>query len=109
MIYRLLVFLLMLGGGHAFAQTTTVASTIGTAASQLVGQESGRSYLSILNQSTTATIACTLDGTTPSVNGAGSVTMSPLGGFVWDTGKIPWGPVTCISSASSTPVTVVKG
>jgi len=94
----------------AFAQTTSrpvnkVAVTVtGTSATKLTANQ--RQYLAILNDSTADTVACNFGGTAV-VNGAGSQTLPPLAGFVWDNGLIPSDAINCISSGTSTAVTIL--
>ncbi len=70
----------------------------------------GRNYLSILNQSATASIACAFGSTVPVVNGAGSITLLPGAGYVWDTGAgmVPNDSMKCVASAPTTPLTVLQ-
>ncbi len=73
-------------------------------------QNQGRSYLAILNQSPTATIACAFGATVPTINGAGSITLLPLAGYVWDfgAGMVPNDPMKCVASVDTTPLTVLQ-
>ncbi len=79
--------------------------TVGTGSAKAMDAATRRSYLALLNQSSTATVACNFGGTAV-INGAGSVTLGPLGGFVWDVGFVPPDQINCIASASSTPLTI---
>jgi hypothetical protein len=80
----------------------TAVTVTGSSAKALNGHT--RNYLAILNESATDTIACNF-GSTAVVNGAGSQTIGPLAGFVWDGLFIPSDQINCISSGTSTAVT----
>lgn len=106
--------LLCAGVSPALAQQTagvsraihTVAVTVtGSSASALAAQ-AGRVYLSLLNQSATDTISCRF-AAAAALNTAGNITLAPLGGFVWDAGVIPTDQLFCISSGTSTPLTIL--
>ena len=85
------------------------AATINTGAAQSVlSQNQGRPYLAILNQSNTASIACSFGTTTPTLNGAGSLTLLPNAGYVWDVGMVPNDAMKCVASADATPLTVYQ-
>jgi hypothetical protein len=97
----------------AFAQTgsvnlTSTAVVVGTSSAQAGGAHNRR-HLELLNQSATATIYCTMDGTaavaTPT---AGQLTLLPLSGFAWGSGVIPANALNCIASGASTPLTIVE-
>ena len=83
------------------------AASVLTAASQVPGTSLSRHYLKIHNPSSSASLAYTLDGTTPVVNGKG-FTLGPLGKDEWDI-VVPQGVVTLIASASSTPYALLVG
>lgn len=86
------------------------AATIGTGAVTVANASTTKPYkaITIDNESTSATIACTDDGTTPAINTAGSWTIAPGLTRQWPTGpEVSYGSaIQCIASASSTPVTV---
>ncbi len=82
--------------------------TVG-AASAVAQAVRGRKYLALLNQSSTATISCTIDGTTAVLNAAGTITLLPYAGYVFDnTGFVPNTAITCIASAADTPLTLIE-
>lgn len=86
---------------------TVIAASVGVASAQALAAATGRRVLlAIDNESTTATIACTVDGTTAALNSAGSWTIGPGATRVWDGTMVPTGPVKCIASGASTPVTI---
>ncbi len=99
----------MLWAAMAWAQspsrpTNVTAATVTNSSTQMVPAHQ-RQYLAILNQSSTATIACNFGGTA-AINTAGSFTLAPLGGFVWDNAIIPSNAINCISSVASSPATI---
>lgn len=84
-------------------------ATIGTGAVTVLSAKttSGWRLMLVDNESTSATIACTDDGTTPAINAAGSYTIPPGGTRVWQASNVVFaGPMICLASAGSTPVTV---
>ncbi|MGH9307700.1 MAG: hypothetical protein ACRD0I_12575, partial [Acidimicrobiales bacterium] len=84
------------------------AVTVGASSASVIGVGQ-RYYLALLNQSATATIYCNFDATAAVASAtAGQLTISPLSGYVWDTGKIPSNNINCIASAASTPMTVLQ-
>lgn len=78
---------------------TGVYGTAGVSALVLAANTT-RQHLMIHNPSTTASLAFTLDGTTPVVNGQG-ITMGPLGAAFYDS-FIATGAVTMIGSGPYT-------
>ena len=94
----------------AFAQGTKVAVdavTVG-AGSGVAQAARPRSYLVLLNISTTARINCTIDGSTAVLDAAGTISMQAGGGFIWDEpDPIPNTAITCIASAGGTPMTIL--
>lgn len=88
----------------------TCACTVGTGSTACLNANTTAPYRAITvdNESTTATIAVTDDGTTPAINTAGSYTIPPGQTRSWPTGpNITFvGPLNVIGSAASTPVTV---
>lgn len=66
-----------------------------------------RHYLYIHNPSATASLAYTVDGSAPAVNGNG-FTIAPLGAKEW-TDKVPQGAITIIASGSSSPYSILVG
>lgn len=95
---------------------TDSSGTVGTSASVLkavpatngAGVTAIRYFLRVQNLGP-GNISCTYDGTTPVASAAGT-TYYPVGsGDEWtadETGTVPQGAVTCISSAANTAVTV---
>ena len=95
----------------AYAATRTVAAvTVTNSSAQALAAVTGsRLFLSIDNESTTATIACAFSATA-AINTAGSYTIAPGMTRVWGAGTpeipVPGGPVNCISSAATSPATI---
>jgi len=97
------------------------APTVGTSASQVLGTDNSRKRLIFFNPSSTATIAVCPSvnrdngaAITCAVNGAGSITILPLGSFIVDSGApgsqgfaMP-GPWNAVASGSSTPFTILE-
>jgi hypothetical protein len=98
----------------ALAQTgarpyTKVAVTVGTGSARVLNQNNSRTHLELYNQSATATIYCTVDGTAAvAAATAGQITIPPLAGQVWGTGQLPSNEFNCIATASSTPLTILQ-
>ena len=83
------------------------AATIGVTSAQVLAADSTRkSTLAIQNVSTTATIACSFSGAA-ALNTAGSFTIQPSSMLSFSTNYVPQEAMTCISSAASTPATVI--
>ena len=87
-------------------QGTLVTSTIGTtAAATAVIANTSRNFLQIQNVHATQSMAYTLDGTTPVINGNG-FTLGPLGSASYDV-WVPTGLVTVIGSGASTAYSIL--
>ena len=94
------------------AQRSIVSATIGATSAQAVAAAPGgqRVFLSIDNESTTATIACSFGGTA-AINTAGSYTIPPGNTRTWtapSANTYPLNPsaINCIATAGSTPATI---
>ncbi len=76
----------------------------------VIPSNQGRSYLAILNQSNTASLACAFAPTVATLNGNKSITLLPNAGYVWDFGSgfVPNDAMSCVASADATPLTVVQ-
>lgn len=79
--------------------------TIGTSAVTVIPADGARKFLQIQNVGAANTMACTVDGTTPVINGNG-VQMTPYGSVTYDV-FVPTGGVKCIGSAAGTVYTAV--
>jgi hypothetical protein len=98
---------------------TDYSTTLGTSATQCVPANSQRKTLYIENAGTTNSISYCVapaNGTcTPATNTAGSSTLAPAtstgqGNTAWwNNGSAPTGPLYCIASGSSSPVTIRSG
>lgn len=84
---------------------TGVTGTVGTtAAVALAANTAQRQFFQIVNNSTVAstnTLAFTLDGSTPTINGTG-ITLLPGGNATYDT-FVPSGAITVIGSTAGVP------
>lgn len=81
-----------------------VTGTVGTSSALALAANTVRQFFQIINNSTTVagnTLAFTLDGTTPTVNGNG-ITLNPGGSATYDVVS-PTGAINVIGSAASTP------
>jgi|GEM_PF-5583647 hypothetical protein len=104
---------LLVWGGAAHASGGTgsavTATTLGTSSAQALAANTITGYRLIIidNESATASIACTLNGTA-ALNTAGSITLAPQTRVV--IGGVPnvsiREPLNCIASAASTPLTI---
>ncbi len=110
---RWLSLALILACAPALAQVsrnikTTAQNINGGPPQSVLPENKGRNYLAILNQSATATIACAFGSTTATINGAGSYTLLPNAGYVFDqsSGFVPMDPMKCVASVDATPLTV---
>jgi hypothetical protein len=103
---------LLILAAPAWAQTNSAqfaahSQTVTTSPAQ-ADQAQTRRHLELLNQSTTATIYCTLDGSNPVASAtAGQITLPPLGGSAWASGLIPSNQIICIATASA-PLTIME-
>lgn len=89
---------------------TITSATIGTSSAQALAASAGpRLFLSIDNESATATIACSFGGTA-AANTAGSYTIAPGQTRTWGPAAadspLNGAAVNCIASAASTPATI---
>ena len=97
----------------AMAQTAsrvlvTAGATLG-ASPLIVSNSKNRTHLELLNQSPSATVFCTIDGSTPTATPtANQISIPPLGGFVWTSGVIPTNTVICLASGTGTPFTTIE-
>lgn len=83
--------------------TGASSTTLGISSGIALAANSVRQFLQIVNNSSVAsanTLAFTLDGTTPVINGNG-ITLLPGGNATYDT-FVPLGAVTVIGSATNT-------
>lgn len=97
----------------ASGPATVIGATVGESATLIVGPAlsgSGgamrRTRLMIDNESPSAAIACTIDGSTPALNTGGSFTLAAGATRIWDSGFVPNGAVNCIAGSTGVPVTV---
>lgn len=99
--------------GSAFATETApltsgpakhLTETISTSAVTLLASNGNRKFLQIQNTSVANNLACTLDGSTPAINGNG-IQLLPSGSATYDV-YVPSGSVKCIGSAASTTLTI---
>jgi hypothetical protein len=81
------------------------SATIGASSGALIAAGTAHIFLDIINDSATASMACSFGGTAI-INGAGSITLGPLGHRSWEGSFVPSDAVNCIASAGSTPATV---
>lgn len=86
---------------------TETSSTVSTAAAAGVSADVGREFLQIINNHQTNSLAYTLDGSNPVINGNG-VTLFAGGSSTYDT-FVPTGAVRVIGSGSGTGYTIVTG
>src|SRR4029079_19261931 len=97
--------------GAVAATRKITAATVTSASTQMLEAVSGsRLFLSINNESATATIACAFSATA-AANTAGSYTIGPGATRTWGPGTYevpgaPGGAVNCISSAATSPATI---
>lgn len=87
------------------ALATQVSGLVGTSATTVLAANTSRNYLRIFNPSASASIAYTIDGTDPVVNGNG-ITLGPLGAASDDI-FVPVNSIRMIASAANTPYTIV--
>lgn len=107
MMKKLTLLLALLASSAPAAQTasgTTSPVTI-TSSSATYAAAAPRQYISISNQSATATISCRFGGTA-AINGAGSYDLAPGVTRVWNSQPIPSDVFNCISSAATSPATL---
>lgn len=95
---------------EAYQERATTPATVTNSASEMLPAYAGpRTFLSVSNESETATIACRIGGT-PDFHAAGSYTLAPGQSIQWGpTGTqfpVPGGAVNCISSEASSPATI---
>lgn len=83
------------------------SGTVGlTASGILLARSIQRRFLAVHNPSATLTLSFTVDGTTPTINGAGTFTCGPLGSFIFDA-FVPTGDLIFIGSGASTPYSIL--
>lgn len=106
-------FALALLSGSALATETApltsgpakhLTETISTSAVTLLASNGNRKFLQIQNVGTANKLACTMDGSTPVVNGNG-LQLGIGGAALYDV-YVPTGAVKCIGSAAGTVLTV---
>lgn len=84
-----------------------LSGTVGTTASGIIlARSPQRKFLIIHNPSSSLSLSYTLDGTTPVINAAGTITLGPLGTSTFED-FILMGDLNVIGSAASTPYTVI--
>jgi len=80
-------------------------ATIGATSASCVTAGAASTFLDIVNESATATIAFNVGGTAV-INGAGSITLPPLWHRSYENSFVPTDIVNCIASAGATPATI---
>lgn len=81
------------------------SASIGATSAQCVAANAAKTFLDIVNDSPTATMAIAFGG--PAViNGAGSYTLPPLWHRSWEGTFVPTDAVNCIASVAGTPATI---
>lgn len=90
-----------LRGGAVIHDTKTIS----TASVTILAANGARKFLQIQNVGAANNLACTLDGTTPVINGNG-IQLSIGGSATYDV-YVPTGAIKCIGSAAGTKLTVV--
>lgn len=78
--------------------------TVSTSAVTIIAANGARKFLQIQNVGTYNKLACTIDGSTPVINGNG-IQLNAGGAVMFDV-FVPTGAVKCIGSASGTVLTV---
>lgn len=92
---------------YAASACKFLSGTVGTTASAIIlARSPQRRFLMIHNPSASLTLSYTIDGTTPVINAAGTVTLGPLGTSTFDE-FIPMGDITFIGSGAGTPYTII--
>jgi len=81
------------------------AATITNSSAQALAAATAVTFLDIVNESATATIACNFGGTAV-INGAGSITIPPNWHRSWEGSFVPTDAVNCISSVASSAATI---
>jgi hypothetical protein len=88
-----------------YASGAYSGTTVGTTAAVVLAANTAHAYLDIVNQSSTATIACNFGGTAV-INGPGSITIPPGWHRSWEGFFVPTDAVSCVASAANTPITI---
>lgn len=92
---------------YGAAQGKVTSGTVGlTASAILLARSPQRKFLMIHNPSSSTTFGFTVDGTTPVLNGAGTITLGPLATSMWDEFVLT-GDITLIGSGASCPYTII--
>jgi len=91
-----------LTGGAATHDTETIS----TAAVTILSANAARKFLQVQNVGAANNLACTIDGTTPVINGNG-IQLSTGGSATYDV-YVPTGALKCIGSAAGTVLTAVS-
>ncbi len=92
-------------GGKVFSGPAVHdTETISTSAATIIAANGARKFLQIQNVGAANKLACTLDGSTPVVNGNG-LQLGVGGAAMYDV-YVPTGAVKCIGSAAGTVLTV---
>ncbi len=96
--------------GQSSSQNLSTVSATVTGTSTRVSNAKARRHLEFVNQSPTDTIYCTMDGTAAIASPtAKQLTFLPNGGgFSWTTGVIPSNEFNCVSTGSSSPLTIIE-
>lgn len=95
---------------NAYQERILTPATVTSSSTTMLAAAVGiRTFLSVSNESETATIACRIGGTA-ALHTAGSYTLAPGQGIQWGPGgtqfPILGGAVNCISSEASSPATI---
>lgn len=89
------------GAGTVTPKTVTNSSTA------FLGAAAATVFLLIKNEDTAASIALNFAGGTAVLNTAGNITLGPGMSIIFDGSFVPTGAITAISSAATSPATII--
>lgn len=86
---------------------TVSAKTVTNSSAAFLAASSATTFLLVKNEDTVASIALNFAGGTAALNTAGNITLPPGASITLDGSFVPTGAITAISSAASSPATVI--
>lgn len=89
------------------AAGTVSAKTVTNSSAAFLAASSATTFLLIKNEDTVASIALNFANGSAALNTAGNITLPPGASITFDANFVPTGAITAISSAASSPATVI--
>lgn len=108
-IQAALIGITVASAAWAALSNTDYSTTLSTSAQNCVPADASRKTLFIENPAGATNNVCYSFSTTPVCGSAGTSVLLPGSADFWSSGDAPIGPLYCIGSGATTPVTIRSG